>query len=97
MRYQLVKTLEYDEWVEGETQKAKAQIADRLERIESEGHFGLNRHLEGFVWELKWKSGRRVYYALIPPDNVIILLGGNKNGQDKDIKEAKKIFKSYIE
>ena len=97
MRYHLVKTLEYDEWLAEETKKTKAQIADRLEKIESEGHFGLKRHLEGIVWELKWKNGRRIYYALIPPNNVILLLGGNKNGQDKDIKAAKKILKSYLE
>lgn len=97
MHYKLVKTLEYDEWLTGETNKAKAQIADRLEKIESEGYFGVHKHLEGFVWELKWTSGRRVYYALIPPDNVILLLGGNKNGQSKDIKEAKKILKHYLE
>lgn len=97
MLYQLTKTPEYDEWLEGETKKAKAQIADRLEKIESEGHFGVHRHLEDFVWELKWKSGRRIYYALIPPDNIALLLGGNKNGQEKDIKEAKKILKNYVE
>jgi putative addiction module killer protein len=89
--------LEYSEWLEGETRKSQVQIADRLEKIESEGHFGVKRHLEDLVWELKWKNGRRIYYALIPPDNIILLLGGNKNGQEKDIKEAKKILKGYLE
>ena len=40
----------------------------------------------------KWGIGRRVYYALIPEKNIILLLGGNKNGQDKDIAKAKKIL-----
>ena len=40
---------------------------------------------------------RRIYYALVPEANVLILLGGNKNGQDKDIKKAKKLLHKYTE
>jgi len=97
MLYRLIKTPEYEEWLEEETLRSKVQIADRLERIESFGHFGDCKHLEGDVWELKWKNGRRLYYADIPPDNIILLLGGNKNGQNKDIKEAKKIYARHVE
>ena len=49
------------------------------------------------VWELRWKSGRRIYFAYIPDKNVLVLLGGNKNGQGKDIKKAKSIFQKYTE
>jgi len=44
------------------------------------------------VWELKFNDGRRIYYACIPDKNLLLLLGGNKNGQDKDIEKAKNIF-----
>ena len=97
MRYRLIKTPEYEEWLNGETLKSKVQIADRLEKIESEGYFGLHKDLGGSLFELKWGNGRRVYYAVIPPDNVILLLGGNKNGQSKDIKKAKNILSYYFE
>jgi len=43
MRYSLTKTLEYQEWLQGETKKSQAQIADRLERIEAEGHLGVHK------------------------------------------------------
>jgi putative addiction module killer protein len=46
--------------------------------------------------ELRWKNGRRVYYAEIPERNILLLLGGNKNGQDKDIHQAKKLFDKYV-
>lgn len=47
------------------------------------------------VWELRWKNGRRVYFAHIPEKKVLLLLGGNKNGQDKDIRKAKSLLKKY--
>jgi putative addiction module killer protein len=78
--------------------KSRVQIAKRLEKIETEGHFGTTREdLGDGVCELKWKNGRRIYYAYIPKDNVLLLVGGNKNGQDKDITQAKKILRENIE
>lgn len=94
--YYFDTTTEYDEWFDGETKKSQVQVEDRLSKIEDEGHFGTHKDLENGVWELKWGIGRRVYYALIPEKNIILLLGGNKNGQDKDITKAKKILNRYI-
>lgn len=98
MRYKILKTEEYDEWLFDETMKSKFQIEKRLEKIESEGHFGFIRDdLGEGVSELKWVGGRRIYYALILKFNVLLLLGGNKNGQSKDIAQAQKILKRYVE
>ena len=69
-----------------------------MEKIETEGHFGTIREdLGKGVSELKWKNSRRIYYAYIPKENILLLLGGNKNGQSKDITQAQKILKEYIE
>jgi len=98
MRYKIIKTEEYDDWIAGETMKSRFQIAKRLEKIENEGHFGIIREdLDEGVCELKWGIGRRVYYAYIPEAKILLLLGGNKNGQSQDIKQAKKILREYIE
>jgi len=75
---------------------SRVQIADRLSNIEDYGHFGKHKDLEDGICELKWKNGRRVYYAIIPEKNIILLLGGNKNGQSKDITWAKKILQRYV-
>jgi len=94
--YYFKKTPEYNDWIVKETAKSRVQIADRLMNIEDYGHFGDHREdLGEGVCELKWKNGRRVYYAFIPEKNIVLLLGGNKNGQSKDIVKAKKIFKRY--
>ena len=49
------------------------------------------------ISELKWDNGRRIYYAHLVQQNILLLLGGNKNGQDKDIRKAQKIFTKYVE
>lgn len=95
--YEFYKTPEYQDWFEKETYKSQAQIADRLSKIKLNGYFGDHKFLTDAIWELKWVNGRRLYYAYLAEINIILLLGGNKNGQSKDITRAKKIFKKYIE
>jgi putative addiction module killer protein len=68
-----------------------------LSRIQCAGHFGNHKLLSDAIWELKWLNGRRLYYAYLADIDLVLLLGGNKNGQSKDIAKAKKIFKKYIE
>lgn len=85
----------FDDWFETQTNKSKRQILDRFSKIENDGYFGHIRDLDedgDGLEELKFNDGRRIYYVIIPVSNVIILLGGNKNGQDKDIKRARGII-----
>lgn len=93
--YSLFKAPEYQEWLDEQPLKSQRQIAGRLNKIEQEGHFGDHKFLENEIWELKWQNGRRIYYAFIVELNMVLLFGGNKNGQSKDIKNAQKIFNKY--
>ncbi len=95
--WKIHKTDEYKSWFAEQTAKEQLQIAGRLDNIEDEGYFGDHKFLTDVVWELKWLNGRRVYYAYIAELDIVLLLGGNKNGQGKDIKQAKKIFRKYAE
>src|SRR5579862_1998124 len=98
--YQLCKDPKFDQWFNDQPARSKMQILKRLSNIEQYGHFGDHKSvseyetglLKDMVWELRWKDGRRVYYAYIPEKRILLLLGGNKNGQDKDITQAKSIF-----
>ena len=96
-RFAFYETEEYKEWLKTQTLKSQRQILDRLSKIEEESHFGYHKYLEQDIWELKFSDGRRVYYGFIRKFNIILLLGGNKNGQDKDIKKATKIFRKIAE
>ena len=95
--YKILTVPEYQEWLEAQTLKERVQIAKRLQSIELEGYFGDHKYLTDHIWELKWKNGRRVYYAYIEQINIMLLLGGNKNGQQKDIVKSKRLLKKYVE
>lgn len=93
-KYTIYTTEEYEEWFDDESPKSRLQIQGRLSRVKNEGHFGHIRNLKDGLCELKFNDGRRIYYSILPEQNVILLLGGNKNGQEKDIKKARKILKN---
>ena len=89
----VARTPEFKEWFDKQTEKTKAQIDARLKNIELFNYFGDHKPLGEDLLELKWKNGRRVYYSLILKEELtLVLLGGNKNGQSKDIKKARKIL-----
>ncbi|MBS4166662.1 Uncharacterized protein NEOC65_001754 [Neochlamydia sp. AcF65] len=95
-KYKILVTDEFEEWLEGEPAKSRVQIAKRIDNIKEEGHFGDHKQVRDHVWELRWDNGRRIYYCLIPVSQVLLLLGGNKNGQTKDIKQAEKIYREWV-
>lgn len=93
----ILTTPEYEEWYLKQTEKHKQQIRARIRNIELKGYFGNNKTVsnDNSVWELKWTEGRRIYYAYLRDSKILLLLGGNKNGQSKDITKAKKIYQRY--
>lgn len=95
-QYKILDTPEYREWFGEQTPKSQAQIWGRLSKIQDDGYFGEKKDVGDDVWELKWKNGRRLYFAYVPIRQILLLLGGNKNGQSKDIHQAKKILKTHI-
>ena len=94
--YRILKTPEYEAWLAREPLKSQVQIEKRVSNIESGGHFGNAKALRNDIWELKWHSGRRVYYAYMASTKILLLIGGNKNGQGYTIAQAEKIFKKYV-
>ena len=88
------RTPEFKQWFEIQTEKSKAQIDARLKNIELYSYFGDHKSLGEKLLELRWKNGRRVYYTLIKKEEItLILLGGFKNAQKKNIKEVRQILK----
>lgn len=81
--------------LEGPQPDVYGSILTRLDRVE-DGNFGDSGHVGGGVWELRIDLGigYRVYFGE-DDDLVILLLGGNKKTQAKDIKQAKKFWGDY--
>ena len=97
-KYIVYETDEYREWLEKEPLKSKRQVLSRVLKVQEYGHFGHHKYLDSEdIWELKFNDGRRIYYVIILEARVVLLLGGNKNGQDKDIKNATKILRKISE
>lgn len=61
------------------------------------GNFGDSEPVGEGVMELRvdWGPGYRVYLARLGQSVVLLLCGGDKRTQDKDIKRAKEYFKDY--
>ena len=70
--------------------QAKVAVVRRVTRIEL-GNFGDHKFCRDGVWELRVDigPGYRVYYTIRENTVVILLVGGDKRTQDKDIKRAK--------
>ena len=96
MKLKILKTDEFEEWLEEEPAKSRVQIAKRIGKIKEDGYFGDHKQVRDHIWELRWDNGRRIYYSLIPISQVLLLLGGNKNGQTKNINQAEKIYKDWV-
>ena len=92
------KTPEFEEWLSELTNKEQAQIEARLYRIQEFDHFGDFKFLEGPSYplgELRWSNGWRIYFFREGKAAILILLGGKKNDQKKDIKKAEALFRRY--
>jgi len=104
-RYDVEQTEEYEEWFAGQSLKTQSVIAKRIKNIVEDGYFGDCKNVSEYdvgltknhVFELRWDDGKRVYYGKVENTYLLLLYGGNKNGQNKDIKEAKNLFRKYVE
>jgi len=76
--------------------KAKARILQRIDRI-ALGNFGDCEPVGDGVHELRidYGPGYRVYFGNDGRRLVILLCGGTKRQQGKDIKKAKKYWEDY--
>lgn len=74
------------------------RIRRRLDRVEI-GNYGDYKPLGDGVYELKlhFGSGYRVYFAEYDDIIVILLCGGDKSTQSKDIEIAKTYWKELLE
>ncbi|HSX11784.1 MAG TPA: type II toxin-antitoxin system RelE/ParE family toxin [Chlamydiales bacterium] len=93
MKIGLDSTSDFKSWLEELPLKEELQIRKRLYAVEQEGHFGDCKYLDDGLFELRWKNGKRVYFAKLSDKRIILLLGGRKNAQEKEIKKARILLK----
>lgn len=78
--------------------KSKARILQRIDRLRL-GNFGDCKSVGHGVYELRihFGPGFRVYFGLEGASIVLLLCGGDKSTQDKDIASAHKYFREFKE
>jgi putative addiction module killer protein len=94
---QIIRTEEYASWVRSlRDDRAKAKIALRVDRL-ALGNPGDVKPVGGGLSEMKidYGPGYRVYYGKHGDSIILILWGGTKSGQSRDIKKAKALFEIW--
>ena len=95
--FHLAQTAHFSRWLGGlKDYRAKAAIVLRLKQVAA-GHWGDVKSVGGGVSELRWHigPGYRVYFTRRGERIVLLLAGGDKSSQARDIARAKELAKEH--
>ena len=90
MQYELNTTEAFDDWLLGLDGSIKIRLANRLLQVE-QGNFGDHKALGANLFELRcfFGGGLRLYCTVQDERIVLLLAGGDKDTQNRDIARAK--------
>ncbi|MDR1015267.1 MAG: type II toxin-antitoxin system RelE/ParE family toxin [Coriobacteriales bacterium] len=92
------RTDEFADWLKRlRDADARARINLRIDRIEMTGNFGDAESVGDGVSELKVDCGPgyRLYFAYRGKEVILLLAGGDKSSQQRDIGKARKLNEEY--
>jgi len=92
------RTNEFADWLKRlRDANARARINLRIDRITMTGNLGDVESVGDDVSELKidYGPGYRLYFAYRGKEVVLLLVGGDKSAQQKDIERAQKLNREY--
>jgi putative addiction module killer protein len=95
--YDVKQTERFSKWLlKLKDLQGKIAIVRRVERMRK-GNFGDHKTVGNNVSELRIAKGPgyRVYYTIQEDEIIILLAGGDKSSQQKDIQAAQNILKEY--
>lgn len=94
-RYHLEQTSAFSRWLNGlKDLQARAAIVLRLKQVQA-GHLGDVKHVGGDVLGLRCHlgPGYRVYFCKRGDQIILLLAGGDKSTQQRDIVRAQQLAK----
>lgn len=85
------------DWLENLDKKTRTRIVARFSRI-ALGNYGDCKVIGDGIKELRFDfgPGYRIYFGEDGEKIIILLLGGDKSNQSKDIQQAKEYWNDYI-
>jgi putative component of toxin-antitoxin plasmid stabilization module len=96
---EVIETDAYRAWADAITGTDLEKAEAAIEKIENEGVITSAKSLEDGLYEKKWKSGLRLYFAVVKGEkgkNTLLVLGSGKGAaQNKAIKESRKLLETY--
>lgn len=98
MEYEVTYTEAFEGWLRGlRDLRAAMKITARIRRVEL-GNFGDSKSVGSGVSELRVDAGKgyRVYFT-VRNKTVLLLCGGDKSSQAKDIRRAHQILREFQE
>jgi putative addiction module killer protein len=94
--YQVRQTAPFRKWLRRiRDPVTKARLLRRIERLAT-GHAGDQRYLGASLYELRKHTGLgyRIYFTIRGARLVLLLAGGDKNSQERDILLARSMIES---
>lgn len=88
----------FREWLDSRVKAVKARIQARLLRFEL-GNLGDHKSIGEGIWEARVMlgPGYRIYFGKDGDAIIVLLLGGDKGSQAKDIARAQGFWRDYQE
>ncbi len=101
MKPRVFRSKKYKSWYQSLSEKDQGIVDTRVGTYIERGLLLRSKILDPSygLYEFKWVSGMRVYYAFIQDSEgrlMLLLLGGNKNSQQSDIAEAKNMISTAV-
>ncbi len=94
MKYEVASTYSFDKWLkELKDRTTRNKVLARIVRIQN-GNFGDFKSLGDNLFELRifFGGGLRIYYTIRNHQVVILLHGGSKSSQSRDIEKARQMI-----
>lgn len=95
--YEIKSTKVFSKWLTKlKDLKGRIAVARRIERLEY-GNFGDVKSIGSSISELRITTGPgyRVYFTKKEEKIIILLVGGDKSTQSKDIEKAERLLEEY--
>lgn len=84
-------------WISTLDLKTRARVQARIFKVEC-GYLGSYRSVGDGIFELKldFGPGYRIYFSLAEKETLLLLVGGDKSSQIRDIHKAKMYLDNYL-
>ena len=87
----------FREWLDELDVSTRARVQARVLRFET-GNLGDHKEVGEGVWEarLDFGPGDRIYFGRRGRELILLLTGGDKKSQKKDLRRAKEFWRDYV-